>query len=303
MSFLYQAAKPVLRRTARGRLEKGMKDPAAYMTVVRARQEKPLPLEKLHIKYDFEERSAGGTAFYAMSGPKKNDRRLVLYFFGGGYCIPGNSGDFEFAHDISMNTGAEVWLVWYKLFPDASGYDIAKSAADVYEEALKSFTPENISLYGNSSGAALCFNLCVFLRKYRKGIPLPGRIAAHSPSMRIPPNEEEQAFMDKQDKTDVIIPSGYVNMYTDHPEIFKTGGFAEFASPVEQDWKGFPRMLVLFGKDEVFLGYLPGIRRKCREDNVELETFVGPGCHCFCKAGRLPEAGAGRARIYAFLKK
>lgn len=303
MSLLYRIAKPIVKPFARGRLEKGMKDPAAFMETVKAMQAKPLPLEKLHKKYDFEETDAGGTVCYKVHSRKKTGHKLVLYFFGGGYCMPGDSGDFEFGSDMADNTGAEVWLVWYDLFPDASGYDIARSAADAYEEALKSYTADEIALYGNSSGAALCFNLCIFLRKYRPEVPLPAKIAAHSPSMRIPANAEEQEIMDAHDKTDFIIPARYLNMYTDHSEIFRTGGFDEFASPIEQDWKGFPKMLLIFGRDEVFIGYLQSIERKCREDGVELETFVGAGCHCFSAAGILPEAKAGRARIYEFLRK
>lgn len=85
------------------------------------------------------------------------------------------------------------------------------------------------------------------------------------------------------------------------PDLFQTGGFEEFASPIDSDWSSFPRTLVVFGSDEVFLAYLPAIIRKCREDHVELETYVGKGRHCYCAKGILPEAHAGRERIYAFL--
>ncbi len=302
MSFIYKFAGPMVRPFARGMLEQGMKDPEAFMDKVKVLQKKPLPLEKLHKDYDFEEKNADGMVYYLIHSQRRSGHRVILYFFGGGYCKPGNEGDFEYAADMADETGADVWVVWYALFPDASGMDIVESAANVYRAALREYDSSDIAFYGNSSGGALCFTTCVFLKKYMPELPLPGMIAAHSPSMRIPPSREEQDFMNALDKSDVIIPADYVNMYIRRPDIFKTGGFEEFASPIETDWHGFPRTLAIFGSDEVFLGYLPSIIKKCRDDNVELETYVGKGCHCFSKAGFLPESRFGRRRIYAFLR-
>ncbi len=301
MSFLYTVLKPVVRPLARGPLEKAISDPAAFMVKAKKLQDKPLPLAKLHRKYVFEEKQIGSTTCYQVRSRKPKAHKLVLYFFGGGYCLPGDSGDFEFGQDMADRTGRDVWLVWYPMFPDATAYAIAHSGAEVYLEALKTHDPQDIAFYGNSSGAALCLSLCGFLRKYHPETPLPGKVAAHSPCVRIPTSAEEQARMNALDKKDVMIPANYVNMYLQYPEIFKYGGYTEFASPIEQSWVGYPKMLFLFGEDEVFLAYLPSIREKCEADHVDYEVYVGKGCHCFSAAGFLPEAKPGREKICRFL--
>ncbi len=303
MSVIYRTAGIFVRPFAKGVLEKAIADPAAFMERAKKMQQKPLPLKRLHRKYDFEERRTGGTAYYVIRSRKKTGNGIIVYFFGGGYCLPGDSGDFEFGQDMADQTGMDVWLVWYPLFPDTTGYDIAEAAVSVYEEALKESPAKDISFYGNSSGGALCLAACVFLRKYRPDLPLPGKIAASSPSLRVPPTEEEQKKMNRQDASDVMIPAGLMNMYNDHPEIFKTGGFEEFGSPIEQSWKGFPEMLVLFGTDEVFLAYFDSVRKKAAQEKADLQIYVGSGCHCFPAAGFLPEAKPGRKRIYDFLKE
>ena len=112
MSFLYTVLKPLVRPFARGRLEKAIADPAAFMIKVKKIQEKPLPLAKLHRSYDFEERLIGSTMCYQIHSRNPGERKLVLYFFGGGYCMPGDSGDFEFGQDMADKTGCDVWLVW-----------------------------------------------------------------------------------------------------------------------------------------------------------------------------------------------
>ncbi len=301
MSLLYSVLKPFVRPFARRPLEKAVTDPAAFMAKVKKMQEKPLPLAKLHRRFSFTEAQIGSVTCYQIHSRKPEGHRLVLYFFGGGYCKPGDSGDFEFGQDMADKTGHDVWLVWYPLFPDATGFSIARSGADVYQKALESFAPQEISFYGNSSGAALCLTLCGFLREYEPRLPLPGRVVAHSPCVRIPTSPDEQQRMDEQDGKDVMIPADYVNMYLEYPEIFKDGGYKDFASPIEQSWIGYPKMLFLFGEDEVFLAYLPSIQKKCEEDRVNFEIYVGKGCHCFSAAGFLPESKPGRNKIYQFL--
>ena len=302
MSLLYEIAKPVLRRSMKKRMEEGIENPYPFVYKIEKIQNNALPLKKLHRKYSFEEKKVYDVPYFIMQPPEKNPDGILLYFFGGGYCKPGKSSDFAFASDIAKNTGKEVWMVWYPLFPNATAYEIACAAADAYEEALKKMPAQQIVFYGNSSGASLCFTACVFLRKYRPNVPLPYAIVAHSPLMRYP-TEEEQKRMEELDQRDVIIPAHLMDMYRNHTDLFRYGGFYEFMNPIDQDWKDFPKMLVLFGEDEVFSAFLESIILKAEKDDVSLETYVGKGCHCFSAVSFLPEAKEGRKIIYDFLRK
>lgn len=89
----------------------------------------------------------------------------MLYFFGGGYTIPGNSGDFEFAQDIANQSQAEVWLVWYPLFPKATGLQIIDAGLNVYSEALKVFNADDIIFLVYQVEQALHkIYVCIFLK-------------------------------------------------------------------------------------------------------------------------------------------
>lgn len=241
MSLIYKITAPAVRTVARRQLEEGMKAPAAYMKKMKTLQKKPLPLERLRGAYDFEEKRVGSTVHYMVHSRKSKSNRVILYLHGGGFCRPLKADDFEFAEEMADETGADVWLVDYALFPDATGKEIAGSVVDVYLEALKKHDSKDIAFYGNSAGAALCFTVCVYLRKYMPVVPLPGMIVSHSPCIRIPTSLNEQEKMNLLDQKDIIIPAGYVNMYAERPDLFQTGGFEEFASPIDSDWSSFPR--------------------------------------------------------------
>ena len=104
MSVLYEVAKPAARRLAKGFLERGLKEPDSFIVKVKDMQEKPLPLKKLHRKYDFEETVIQGTICYKMHGQRNTGRKIILYFFGGGYCKPGTVMDFAYAKDMADRT-------------------------------------------------------------------------------------------------------------------------------------------------------------------------------------------------------
>ncbi|MBR2521961.1 MAG: alpha/beta hydrolase fold domain-containing protein [Coriobacteriales bacterium] len=302
MSVRYKLAKPVIGKVAKGSLQRGLDHQKLFLKSIRAIQNrKTLPLDKLHKAIDFDERKVGATNYYAVHSRKPAGHKLVLFLFGGGYCMPGGGRDFRYAQEMADETGAEVWLVWYPLLPDATGYEIAKSVVDVFEVALASYSPGEIAFYGNSSGAALCLSACVFMRKYRPELPLPSKLVTQSPPLRVPPTSKEREVMLKRANQDMMIPARLVDIYLERDDIFDSGGFDELASPIDQSWMGFPRLFVLYGGDEVFLAYLPALLEKCKAEGVELSVYVGKGGHSFSAVESLPEHKIGRQKVFEFL--
>ena len=156
MSLIYTMARPAAKTLAKRQLEEGLKDPDAYRKKVKELQAKPLPLDRLHKQYAFEQEYADGTVYYRIRSHTADGKHVILYFHGGGYCRPLKTGDFEFGEEMADETGADVWLVNYALFPDATGMEITASAVSAYRKALLEYEAENISFYGNSAGGALC---------------------------------------------------------------------------------------------------------------------------------------------------
>ncbi|MDX5055230.1 alpha/beta hydrolase, partial [Streptococcus anginosus] len=109
MSVKYKLTEFLFRHTVKPMMKKAIKNPDEYFAKQEKKQKSKLPLEKLHKSYDFEEKCTSGTLYYVVKPKNKVANRLVLYFFGGGYTIPGDSGDFEFAQDMANQSQAEVW--------------------------------------------------------------------------------------------------------------------------------------------------------------------------------------------------
>ena len=113
MSIRYKLTEFLFCHTVKPMMKKAIKNSDEYFAKQEKKQKSKLPLEKLHKSYDFEERYAKETLYYAVKPKTKVANRVVLYFFGGGYTIPGDSGDFEFAQDMANQSQAEVWLIHF----------------------------------------------------------------------------------------------------------------------------------------------------------------------------------------------
>ena len=68
-SIRYNLTKFMFKHFVRPMMKKAAKDPERFMEQQRKKREKkPLPLSKLHRKYEFKEEEACGTPYYIISG-------------------------------------------------------------------------------------------------------------------------------------------------------------------------------------------------------------------------------------------
>ena len=306
-TLAYKLTEKLFRRSVQPVMKRAITDTTNYINECRENQKKTvLPLEKLHKKYSFDENQAGDTPYYAVhSHSSEPSKKLVMYFFGGGFMMAGDKGDFEFAQDMADKTGAEVWLVWYPLFPDTTAEKIIESALQVYREALKTHSAHDIIFFGLSSGASLCLSSMVHIKQRKLGISLPEKLILFSPTVRIPLTMEQYASIQDMGDSDCMFPPEYIR---DMGKVMDTAGVncsdvPWFKSPIHYNWKGFPEMLVIYGEKEYLSVQLEEIKQKCIQDNVKLNTIVGREMmQTWAAAGFLPEAKDGRKMIYDYIK-
>ena len=303
MSVKYKLTEFLFRYTVKPMMKKAIKNPDEYFAKQEKKQKSKLPLEKLHKSYDFEEKCTSGTLYYVVKPKNKVANRLVLYFFGGGYTIPGDSGDFEFAQDMANQSQAEVWIVWYPLFPKATGLQIIDAGLNVYSEALKVFNADDIIFFGLSSGASLAQNICLHILENDMRLSMPKRLIMHSPTFRIPPTKEQMKEMEGLDKFDCIIPACYMKEQDQVMQRINLNNVEYMKSPIEYSWKGLPDMYIIYGSYEVLIAELPEAKEKAKMDGVVMKTYIGERMmHAWAAAGFLPEAKEVRRNIYAVIR-
>lgn len=304
-SIKYRMVEKVMCMVVKPMMRKAIDNPERFLKMVEKQQAKKLPLDKLHKKYTFEERIIAGTPCYVMQHPQylsRDKHKVVLYFFGGGFFVPGNSGDFAFAHEMFQKTGADVWLVWYPLFPKVRVREIIDAAIKVYQQAVKEYGAEQVTWFGLSSGASLGLMVCTAITNEKIELPLPKQLILCSPVLRVPPIKEQWRKMLLLDEQDCMIPMAYLTEQNQLMKRFDTDtGY--MMQPIFYSWEGFPTIYAFYGEKEVISVYKEELAEKCKRDNVPLKLIVGKEMmHTWMAAGFLKETKPARAQIYQIIR-
>ena len=279
------------------------KDGAAFDKMVKKfenHQDTKGPSRKLRKKYEYQSKQLGGRPCYIVRPRDHKSKRAVLLFFGGGYLIPPDQMDFSFAGEIAERTESDVYFPIYPLAPQHKLIDTMKSVTDVYREILRFYDPHKIVFMGNSSGAAFCLSLCLYIQHANLSIPFPGKLIMLSPGLQMPPNEAQLERMQKQARTDTTIPILFCrNIH----RVLVDKSSAYLLRTFDTPWNGFPEMIFFFGDNELFYAYIPDIEQAAKAGNVKIQIRVGQNMmHCWPMLGFTREAKQTRVEIYNMIR-
>ena len=264
------------------------------------RQTAKKPSHRLMKKYMYQMKVIGGQPCYIVRTQNSNTDKAVLFLFGGGYIMPPDQGDFSFAGEIAKCTGADVYLPMYPLAPRYKLNDTVRSVTDVYQEILQHYEAHNIIFMGNSSGAAFCLSICLFILHERLSIPFPGRLIMMSPGFQMPPSEEQIKRMRNQEKTDIMIPISFCRNIS---QVLINEDSAYLLNAFGTSWERFPEMDIYYGDRELFYAYIPDIEKAAREGNVSVHIHIGENMmHCWPMLGFTREVKNTRTEIYRIIQ-
>ena len=201
----------------------------------------------------------------------KDERRqgVMLYLHGGGYTcgtLPYAKG---FGSLLAAKSGTRVFAPAYRLAPEHPFPAALDDALESYRYLLdKGYTPDKITLCGESAGGGLCYSLCLRLKE--EGLPLPSSIIAISPWTDLTGSGESyETNRDIDPSLSLEVIEYYANCYTTdrkHPEV----------SPAFADLTGMPPSLILVGGDEILLSDAQLLHQKLNADGCKSKLFIKP---------------------------
>lgn len=201
----------------------------------------------------------------------EDERRqgVILYIHGGGFTC----GDLEYAKGfgstLAYQCGVRVFCAGYRLAPENPFPAALEDVLEAYQYLLsKGYTPEHISLCGESAGGGLCYSLCLKLKEL--GQPLPGSIVAISPWTDMTLSSESYERNRKAD------PSMTVELLDYFRECYTEDCRNPLASPFFGDLTGMPPSLIFSGEDEIMLSDARNLAQKLTDSGCEAKLTVRP---------------------------
>jgi epsilon-lactone hydrolase len=234
----------------------------------------PAMREKLGVK--LEPTTMGGVNVFILTPQTiapENQNRVFVHFHGGAYVLnPGEPGTREGTLMAAFGH-AKVISVDYRTSSDAPYPAALDDCVAVYRELLKTIPPQNIAVFGTSTGGGL--TMALILRAKQEGLPLPAAIAPGSPWSDLTKTGDTFYSHNLVDNFQVSY-DGYLK---DSAYLYANGRDLKdpMLSPIYGDLHGFPPTILTSGTRDLFLSLTVRTHRKLRRSGVDaaLQVFEG----------------------------
>jgi acetyl esterase/lipase len=228
--------------------------------------------------------------------PGKNEDKIAMYVHGGGFAL-GNPDD-AYAMRLAGLLQMPVYAVCYRLAPEYPFPAALNDCLDAYAELVKSYSPQNVVLFGGSAGGNLA--LATLLTADSADLPMPAALGLSSPAADLTRTGDSCFVNEGRDP---------VLQWDDLMEYFVLAYSGDkdrkdpLLSPVYADfWSGFPSTLIITGTRDLFLSSCVRLNQTMRRAGVDVDLLVWEGMfHGFDLIPGLPEGEEARREMAAFL--
>ena len=215
--------------------------------------------------------------------------RMVVYLFGGGFCLGSPATRRKTAGHLALAAKARVLVPNYRLAPEHPFPAAIEDSVEAYRWMLAhGADPSQSIIAGDSAGGGLAVSAALYLREY--GLPLPAGIVSLSPWADLTCCGESMTTCASKDIE--CTREGLLRLARDY--LKDANPRDPLASPVFADLRGVPPLLCIVGGEETLLDDTLRLVRNAALAGVEATAFIAPGMqHIFpIWAGSFPEADA-----------
>ena len=302
MSLLYSILKPIVRRVVKGgsvHREESYEEFRQASYAIQRRFRFALPRIR---GFAFRDEVLDGFHIIVGREAGTDPDRAVVYFPGGG------SRKWQLPYKSSMKnyireTGAELWIPLFPLLPDHDLMEETEFTVRVHERMLKRFRPENIVWLGFSGGADVLMQAGRHMVKERSDVPMPGMMIPVSCSGLL----VSEAAKERMREIDPRDPLLHWDMFDTMVKYYNPRGDLPryiLGRADEDDYTGFPKIVMYFAGDEVFAGIAPDYEAsfvRCGVKDWEIRIKEGM-FHAWPVFTFLPEGREGEREILSDIR-
>ena len=200
------------------------------------------------------------------------EERVLLYFHGGAYTFGSPRSYNDITAGLSHFCRTKVLAVDYRLAPENPYPAALDDSMNAYKWLLKEgYKPENIVIGGDSAGGGLALALLLNLRDQGEALPAAG--VCFSPWVDLSCEADSYTSLEKLDP---LLSAHWLHemakLYVRDENIRNP-----YISPLYADFKGLPPIMIQVGSDEVLLDDSINLKKRLREDGVEVSLKAYDG--------------------------
>jgi epsilon-lactone hydrolase len=195
--------------------------------------------------------------------------RVVLYLHGGGYFFCSPKTHRSITADLADLTQSNVLALRYRLAPEHPFPAALEDAVQAYRWLLEmGYSPDAISIAGDSAGGGLALALLVYLRDHQ--VPLPCSCVCFSPWTDLAATGPSLDHNDKR----CLMFSGDGIRRARMLYVGDSDPYNPLISPLYADLAGLPPLLIHVSDNEVLLDDSTRLAEKARRSKVDVELKI-----------------------------
>lgn len=220
-----------------------------------------------------------------LATPADHQDRVLINLHGGGF--NSDSGSLTETVPIANLTQTKVIAVLYRLAPEHPFPAAVDDAVAVYREALKTYKPAKIAIYGTSAGAILTGEVAVKIKQL--GLPLPGALGIFSGFGDFDHVGDSQAMYALGGLSGHLDPPAPPPLLAEY--VKGTIPQDPILSPLYADLHGMPPTLFITSGRDMLLSGTTILHRAFLRDGVDARLVVFEALpHAFWNDAELPES-------------
>lgn len=228
--------------------------------------------------------------------PRSNVQSTILYLHGGGFATGSIKSHRAIVGRIAEAGNIRALLIEYRLAPEHPFPAAIQDALLAYDWLRKNGYYE-IVVAADSAGGGLALATAISLRDSQ--LPMPSLIICMSPLIDVEGTGESVTANAKHDPWLTVEAKAIFKYY-----IGQNNPCNPLISPLYADYKSFPPLLIVVGRDEIMLSDSTRLAEKARSAGVEVHIKIWEGMwHVFpFFAPFIPESLQAISEIGDFIK-
>jgi len=200
---------------------------------------------------------------------KSPNKKLVIFLPGGAFISGPLQHHWDTLKLLINKTNCTTWLCDYPKSPEHQIEEISNNIDEVYQTALKDYSPEQIILIGDSAGATLILGLTQ--RLIQQNLKPPHKLILISPVLDSAKSNKD---IEELDKKDVILSRKGVlsSMRMCAGELALEN---VMMSPIKGSFKGFPKTILFIAENDICAPDQRQAIEKFEDNGVDLEVVEG----------------------------
>ncbi|MDQ0733288.1 alpha/beta hydrolase fold domain-containing protein [Arthrobacter sp. B1I2] len=231
------------------------------------------------------------TVVFRLRPKRREPRRAVLYFHGGGYIEDTSVGTWTLGARMVKDADAEVWIPAYRLAPRQTAETTVAVGHAMYEKLISVWAPAAVTVSGDSAGGGLA--LATVQAAAASGLPMPAMLGMFAPWVDLTMSDwREETAEDPMLDLHRLRQSAkaYAGaLALDDPRV----------SPLHGRLADLPFTWITVGDDDLLVHQNRRLRTRLAEEEVPHQYLEDPGMPHVHILFPIPE---GRKALNAFLE-